>query len=338
MSRPTDIASAEQLASEGNVAEAIARLSAINRTQRDPAIETRLVALRRDAPKPAPNPPRRWPPRARKRFRVGDGPPEVRGAQLYLRDVQSGILRHGSLLVRGLLSPARVTQLVEHIDRAFDGYDAFARGTPASETAPSFVPYEAPTIDETQRTWIRNGGGVLAVESPSALFDVIEAFDDSGISAIAREYLGEPPMILASKWTLRRIRPSEHTFDPDAGLDFHQDGSFMGTDIRTLNVWVALSHCGLDAPGLDIVPRRLEHVVRTGSDGAGMDWTVGPSLARQVGPIATPIFAPGDALLFDHLMLHRTGLRPQMTADRYAIEAWFAAPSTYADAQLAITY
>ena len=38
----------------------------------------------------------------------------------------------------------------------------------------------------------------------------------------------------------------------------------MGTDIRSVNLWMALSHCGDEAPGLDIVPRRLDHIVETG--------------------------------------------------------------------------
>lgn len=47
------------------------------------------------------------------------------------------------------------------------------------------------------------------------------------------------------------------------------------------------------------------------------------------GTVTRPIFEPGDALIFDHLNLHRTAIDPGMTRDRYAIEAWFLAPSTY---------
>ena len=37
-----------------------------------------------------------------------------------------------------------------------------------------------------------------------------------------------------------------------------------------------------------------------------------------------PVFAPGDALLFDELLLHRTAAAAR-TQDRYAIESWFFA-------------
>jgi hypothetical protein len=50
--------------------------------------------------------------------------------------------------------------------------------------------------------------------------------------------------------------------------------------------------------------------------------------------IVRPRFEPGDALLFDHLMLHRTASEPSMTKRRYAIETWFFAPSAYPDGQV----
>jgi hypothetical protein len=105
----------------------------------------------------------------------------------------------------------------------------------------------------------------------------------------------------------------------------------MGRDIRSLNVWVALSECGEDAPGIDVVGRRLTEVLPTGTPGARMTWTVSPDLVREAGGdvVVRPSFAPGDVLLFDHMNLHRTAVEPEMTRDRHAIEAWFLAPSTY---------
>ena len=39
--------------------------------------------------------------------------------------------------------------------------------------------------------------------------------------------------------------------------------------------------------------------------------------------------AAGDALIFDHLFLHQTYIRPTMTRERYALESWFFAPSVF---------
>ena len=51
-----------------------------------------------------------------------------------------------------------------------------------------------------------------------------------------------------------------------------------------------------------------------------------------------PIFEPGDALLFDDFFLHQTGVSPGMTQQRYAIETWFFAPSTYPHDQIPILF
>ena len=40
-----------------------------------------------------------------------------------------------------------------------------------------------------------------------------------------------------------------------------------------------------------------------------------------------PEFAPGDALIFDQNLVHRTHLTPGMTHPRYALESWFFAVS-----------
>jgi phytanoyl-CoA dioxygenase PhyH len=323
------------------ILDTIDRLSTANRSTRDADVERRLVELRRDACAGLPSPKRgrSWPRRVKDRFPGVVGPPEVTRDELTLELVRSAILRHGCLLVRGLLDPSRVEQLIESIDRAFAAHDAAARGAPVSETAPWFVPFEPPSTVPVPRQWVRDGGGVLAVDSPRALFDVIETFEEVGIGDLVTDYLGERPMILANKWTLRRVAISE--FDlASGGPDWHQDGAFMGRDIRSINVWVALSDCGIDAPGIDIVARRFNDIVSTGTNGAHFDWSVGHATVERIAPraIVRPVFNAGDALLFDHLLLHRTAIDERMRRDRYALEAWLAAPSSYPADQNPIAY
>ena len=100
-------------------------------------------------------------------------------------------------------------------------------------------------------------------------------------------------MISVQKCTLRRV-------DPDAGRGWHQDGAFMG-DVRALNVWLSLSRCGDEAPGMDIVPRRLDHIVPTGTEGAIFEWSVSPQVAEEaagdVGRPAPDLRAGGRAPL-----------------------------------------
>jgi len=237
--------------------------------------------------------------------------------------LRSGVLHHGSLLVRGLVSKHAVDRLTDDIDRTFAAFDAVADGRPTADLAGWFE--QCAQDPSSDRKLKRSAGAVLAVDSPPALFDLIETLDAVGIRRLVGAYFQEPAMLLAKKTTLRRV-----AHDANTG-DWHQDGAFMGAGIRSLNVWLSLSHCGDDAPGMDIVGRRLDHIVETGTGGAFFDWSVGPLAAERAaaGSIVRPVFKAGDALLFDHMCLHRTAVDAGMTNDRYAIETWLFAPSTY---------
>ncbi len=56
-----------------------------------------------------------------------------------------------------------------------------------------------------------------------------------------------------------------------------------------------------------------------------------------VTPSSPPHFRAGDAMLFD-MLLHRTAVGPEMTRERYAMETWLFAPSTYPDGQIPVVY
>ena len=77
--------------------------------------------------------------------------------------------------------------------------------------------------------------------------------------------------------------------------------------------------------------RRFDHVVETGTGGALFDWAVGPeTVARVAGdtPVTRPALRAGDALIFDEVLPHRTSVGLDL-GERYAIESWFVAPSSY---------
>ena len=90
---------------------------------------------------------------------------------------------------------------------------------------------------------------MLAVDSPGLLFDMFEMFRRRRPPRAGWDYLSEAPLLSAQKTTLRKA-------EPHIGWRRHQDGAFMG-DVRALNLWLSLSRCGDEAPGLDIVLRRL---------------------------------------------------------------------------------
>jgi hypothetical protein len=212
------------------------------------------------------------------------------------------------------------------IDTAFAEREELLAGErTSSDFYEEFRP-EPPHQDVTVRDWIRMGGGVLAADSPRLTFQMLELFSAAGVPQLVEGYLGEPAVITLEKTTLRKA-------DPTVAGAWHQDGKFLG-DVRALNLWLSLSRCGDEAPGLDIVPRRLNELVTVTTDEAVLDYQVSQAGAEAAaGPkgVVRPIFEPGDALLFDELMLHATGSDPAMPNPRYAVESWFFGASAFPD-------
>jgi hypothetical protein len=310
----------------GRRLEAIEVLTLANRMRRDPVLERRLVRLRQasfaDVDRSLPSP--SWPPFVPEDAPGAQGPPIVKPGDLSPGLLRRGILRHGCVLVRGLVPPARVDRLVRAIDRAFDAHDAWAAS--GGQTSADFDPLEAIPNGIELRGWIRQGLGVLACDSPSAFHEYLETVYELGIDRLIAGHLGERPALSAEKCTLRRVDSSP------SGAYWHQDGAFMGDGIRTVNAWFALSRCGVDAPGLDMIPLRFEQLLPRGEEGVLLDWAVSRKTIDRELPgvqIWRPEFEAGDVLFFDHMFLHRTAAEPDMPRMRYAIESWYFAASVY---------
>jgi hypothetical protein len=323
----------------GRPIDAIDLLMECNRRLSSPALERRLVSLRREASTGSDglSPPHAHPPVAREVVVDEGAPAVVEPGALSPDALRDGILRHGSLHVRGLVGAPRVRELVDAIDRAIAAADEFESGRDREETTPWFEPFQAPSRAENvklgnRRQWIHQAGGVWGADSPRLLYELFDTCETVGLRTLISNYLGERPALAVDKCTFRRV-------GRDTGTDWHQDGAFLGTGIRTVNVWLALTDCGQDAPGLDVVPARLDRILPTGTEGAIFSWSVGPGVVAQVAdttPVQRPRFAAGDVLFFDDLFLHRTATDPAMARDRYAIETWFFAPSAFPEQYVAL--
>lgn len=323
---------ADRLAAEGSHRAAIDLLTETNRRGPSFEVERRLVEIRHDAFASLESEGLdAWPPPFDAPPADAEGIPQTTGPELTVERMRNGILGQGALLVRELLPRERAEELARGIQAAFDAAESFEAGETDSETRSWYAPFHPPTGTKVGgRRFVRQGGGVWTADSPRMLFSVIEMLHDVGFIAIVNEYLGEEAAISVDKSTLRIV-------PPDSGTNWHQDGAFLGQGIRTCNLWLALSPCGEDAPSLDVVPRRFDRVVETGSGGAAFDWSVGSGTIEDVaGPagVVRPCFETGDALLFDDLFLHRTGVGEGMTKPRLAIESWFFAASTYPSGQV----
>ena len=252
-----------------------------------------------------------------------DDVPEVAPEQLTPELLRAGILRGGCVLSRGLVERERALEFARRVDRAFAERERGEEGGSAAEGY--FEPFEQNSrFGGSNRGWVKEGGGLLAADSPVLAFEMFEIFKSLRLRELVGGYLGEPPVISLQKTTLRKAEPSV------VGA-WHQDGAFMG-QVRSLNLWLSLSRCGDEAPGLDLVPRRLDELVPRGTEGTWLPNQVSQQVAEQAaGPlgIQRPTFEPGDALFFDDLFLHKTGSDPSMPNPRFALECWFFGASAF---------
>lgn len=321
------MAAARRAEAGGLLREAISLYSAANRCARDAGTERRLLGLRSaEARARAAVARADWPPVFADPFPGLTGLPEVMLTELDVDVLGGAILHHGAVLVRNFATEPRAAALRDAIDQALA-----AQADPGSDNASEgwHTVFEADAGDGDlavgRAMTVRLGGGLLAVDSPRAFFLYSELVSDAGFTDLVATYLGEEPVLSANKTTFRRLREAPRPA-------WHQDGSFMG-DVRAINLWLSLSHCGggTDTLGLDVIPHRVEEFLATGTDGAPADVVaIGQSLIDRTvaASMITPEFHPGDALCFDDRFLHRTS-EADATGLRHAIEAWFFAPSHF---------
>ncbi|RDS83401.1 hypothetical protein DWU99_12800 [Dyella psychrodurans] len=320
----------------GHFTDAIALLRRCNRQNRHVLYEQLLAQCQYEIY--VAEPPRAsnvlpWPEQIDDVFAGASGLPEIRADQLNARTLAAGIQYHGALIVRGLLTESKASEMAAGVRRTLDSCGEWhQKGQPAFES-PWY--WRLPLSEECElaqaRFWVEGACGVWTVDSPRMLFDLTETLGQVGVIDAIAGYFGERPLLSVGKSTLRCVPSTIRV------ADWHQDGAFMGGDIRSVNVWLSLSHCGEDASGLEVLPRRLPRVLPTGTHGANFEWSVGPGMVELAGEgmsTVSPVFAPGDAMLFDHYFLHRTGIPEAIAKDRYAIESWFFAPSAYPQQQL----
>lgn len=261
----------------------------------------------------------------------GDPLPEIPAAQLTPGLIRAGILRDGCLLVRGLVDRDRALAFAGEIDRAYTQRERQEAGRSVKAGYYEEFQPEPGSGEPVVRGWIKQGGGLLAADSPRLHFEMTQMFRTARLPELVGGYLGEPALISVHKTTLRRAEPS-------VPGSWHQDGFFMGP-VRSLNMWLSLSRCGDVAPGLDLVPHRLDGYLATATEEAVLDYTISQNKVDEAAAaagtrVARPIFEPGDAIFFDELFLHQTGSDPAMDKPRYAVENWFfggsAFPAEYA--------
>lgn len=263
-----------------------------------------------------------------------DGLPEIESSDLDFRHLRSAIHHHGLIIVRNFVNDTRVKALRHCLDMAFDEFEKNKSKDikDQNEWFDLDVPDKGELVSFGAMTMLFSAGALWTTLSPKTLETVLETFEASGIRPLLRRFLGDRPCISFNKSVIRKMEPLKKQ------VDWHQDGSFMSENIRSLNCWIALNDCGAgtDSPGMDFIPKRFDSVVKTGEGDAKYDWTVSPEIIQtrfKDTPPVRPFFGAGDAVFFDHLCLHSTSYDPSFKTRRYAIETWFFAQAYAAENQ-----
>lgn len=155
---------------------------------------------------------------------------------------------------------------------------------------------------------------------PAAVLAIVAA---APVRTALEAALGPSPWCNLSQSWLRHGRPP-HSWHQDGALrhDFMAHWGRRGPadallEMRTL--WIALTPgCGRDAPGLQWVDATIDELL--------LPTELTPdAVAARFGParLRHAELEPGDALLFDGHLLHRTHLTPAMSAARLSLELRF---------------
>ncbi len=257
---------------------------------------------------------------------MANGLPEIGPADMAAATVCGAVAHHGAVIVRQLFDPDSAAMVRATSQRARRAYERYNECDPLDRTTDRwFAPFETTAKNvESRRRQAGKAGGVWMADSPAATQQVLDLLQRAGVTDALEGHFGEHPTFSLQKSTLRGVAPDERI------TGWHQDGSFLSDDVRTMNVWIALSDCGGARPasGIEAFPRRFEELFPT--DDAIVPFAVSFDLIDElatVTPTINPEFATGDALIFDERFLHRTSLGPGLTETRYALECWFFAPS-----------
>jgi hypothetical protein len=231
--------------------------------------------------------------------------------------------RHSCVMVRGLLGMVDALKLRSIAARTYEIYDSTFEATKdgGSPTEDNYVAPSAYRDYRSDAQNFRSFGSLVLSFCPMAAGALIPILSRSAMRPCVEDYFGAPIGLSINSSSVRfseRSNPVRRVF--------HQDGNFLGgPDTETINCWIALDPCGVNAPSMEVYPQRVDGLFPAGEDGAIVPWeideaTVYEKLGRENAWF--PEFRPGDAFLFDHTHVHRTHTTPSMTKDRFAMECW----------------
>ena len=235
-------------------------------------------------------------------FAGDSGLPVISAEDFNTEQLAAGLIYHGGLLVRGLYGSQQVDRLQD--------------------------------LARQEEEVNRGNTGPLGC-SPHTLFELLEVYRECGLLDAVREYLNGEPLLFGERTKLRHHRADRDKF---AAIPWHQDVNFFGQKSYGVNCWAAVTSCGVDNPGLNIIPRRIEE--RLGWDegkgiapldyGRAMPEELFAEVTRDHAPVNIEL-EPGDAVFFDEMSVHQTALKPWRLCEQIVTISWFFRANGFPD-------
>ena len=229
--------------------------------------------------------------------------------------------RNGGLeLVRSALATTQVDGLTTRIDGLYQALDTERRGGGSTKVSQLVRPPEKFVPTASSFT-------VLTVLALNELTAVFRALAGEVHQWLRQALSAQPACNLDQAWVRKQYAPKNyprlhapHAWHQDGalGFDFTAQEPAAKAILPMVTCWIALTACGVDAPGLEFVRARMDRLLKPTELN---DQVVRARFTEDV--FWRPALQPGDALLFQGDILHRTYATPEMTADRTSIELRF---------------
>jgi hypothetical protein len=173
-----------------------------------------------------------------------------------------------------------------------------------------------------------------AVEDKALLDLLLREIGRGSAGCFVRSMLGSEQVLcdLDQAWIRRQYAPHLYPMK-HAPHGWHQDGA-LGFDFFTLGdskldseallptvtCWIALTWCGVDAPGLEFLSQKVEALLLPEEL---TDDTINSRFSADL--FWKPQMQAGDAVVFSGATLHRTHVSHQMQMNRTSVELRFVA-------------
>jgi hypothetical protein len=245
---------------------------------------------------------------------------------------REAILSRGAVMLRNAVDPALLQRIAAGLNSLFDDY----HNLPAAEFAARLAdedPLQRDLWEQVQRSHVFDR--TFKTATGASYFDIVR---ESGLWDFAAAAFPESIVAESPISNCRRVADSELHHLWDKPVEFHVDAQVFYDDRLSINFWTPLVACGVDAPGLKVIPlgvaqtrEYLEHNPGGYEPGpadigivhnfrcAKMDEAALASAALLQRAWA-PKFRPGDVLAFTNFTMHATHYTPAMTQPRTSVE------------------